>query len=423
VGRGTPHDEATVHRALEDAAGALRAEPHAVTERIGLAVTAAVPILDADDAVRRARQRSGVANIADVLSLLADPGLPVDSGVPAESLALATTLVRHGADPGDLVHAYLVAQNELWRAWMEELSDRLPPGPELLAALELSSARIFGRADFLVADVMRHVERERERWVGGALARRSAVLRDLLGGDQLDAEEASRALGYEVDRWVLAVVLWNGAEERDDGLEASATAAAQAAGAPRALTFAPGEGSLWAWIGTRDEPDVERVVAVLAAELGLGQRAALGTAGRGVDAFRVGHEEALHARRVAELGDAAGVVRYEDVEAVSLVSGDLDRLARFVERTLGGLTARDETTARLRETLLAWLLEGGNARRAAERVHAHKNTVLYRLGRAQRILGRPLESDRGELELALTALQRLGPRAVARHKPKEGQSP
>ena len=67
---------------------------------------------------------------------------------------------------------------------------------------------------------------------------------------------------------------------------------------------------------------------------------------------------------------------------------------------------------RLRETLLAWLAEGGNARKAAERLHAHKNTVLYRLQRAQRILGRPLDDDRGDLELALTAMAQLGPRAA-----------
>jgi DNA-binding PucR family transcriptional regulator len=104
------------------------------------------------------------------------------------------------------------------------------------------------------------------------------------------------------------------------------------------------------------------------------------------------------------------VIRYDDVELVSLVSADLDRLARFVQRTLGPLTADDATSARLRETLLAWLAEGGNARRAAERLHAHKNTVLYRLQRAQLLLGRPLDEDRGALELALNAVRCFGPR-------------
>ncbi len=113
---------------------------------------------------------------------------------------------------------------------------------------------------------------------------------------------------------------------------------------------------------------------------------------------------------MAELGGRSGVVRYEEIEAVSLLSGDNERLGRFVERTLGPLAAPDEGTARLRETLLAWLAEGGNARRAAERLHAHKNTVLYRLQRAQRLLDRSLDEGRGELELALRAREALGPR-------------
>jgi DNA-binding PucR family transcriptional regulator len=407
VARGTPLDEAVVHAALAGAAGALRDDLRPLSERVGVAVSAAVPALAADADVRLARERSAEANLADLLALLADPALPVDSGVPPEALALATTLVRRGVDPGDLVHAYLVAQNELWRAWMEELSGRLSSGPELIAALERSSARVFSRADFLVAALIRHVDRERERLMGGALARRSRLVRALLAGDESDAAEASRTLGYELERWVLAAVHWGAG---DDALEAHAALLARAAGAPRALTFAPGEGSVWAWVGTPEQPDLDRIGAALGDALSEREGVALGTAGQGLAGFRLGHQEALHARRIAELGAATGVVRYDEVEAVSLLSADPDRLARFVRRTLGGLIADDPATARLRETLLAWLAEGGNARRAAERLHAHKNTVLYRLQRAQLIIGRPLDRDRGELELALAALQRLGPR-------------
>ena len=391
--------------ALAAAAESLRRELEPLRDRVAVAVIAAVPMLDAD--VRRGRERSANANLADLLALLADPALPIDSRVPPEALAFTTTLVRRGVDPGDLVHAYLVGQNELWRAWMEELSKRLDTGPELMAALEQSSSRLFSRADYLVSTVIQHADRERERLMGGALARRGMLVRSLLAGGESDAAEASRALGYDVERWILAAVLWGAS---DDELETHAAVAARAAGAARALTFVSGEGSLWAWIGTPERPNLERVSAALAAVLADGAGAALAPAGKGLEGFRLGHQEALHARRIAELGAATGVVRYDEVEAVSLMSVDLDRLQRFVERTLGPLAAPDEATARLRETLLAWLLEGGNARRAAERVHAHKNTVLYRLGRAQQLLGRPLDAERGELELALTAMQRLGGR-------------
>ena len=315
------------------------------------------------------------------------------------------------------MHAYLVGQNELWRAWMEEIARRMPSGPQLIAALELSSARIFTRADFLVAELLRHIDRERVRWMGGALARRTQLVRGLLEGDEPDPVEASRALGYDIDRWVLAAVLWDagGADDpgaREEGLEAQAAGIARVAGVARAFTLAPGEAGLWAWVATPEPPDLDAIAAALAESIAEGQGVALGMPAYGLEGFAHGHEEAILARRVAELGRRAGVVRYDEVELVSLVSADLDRLARFVQRTLGPLTADDDTSARLRETLLAWLAEGGNARRAAERLHAHKNTVLYRLQRAQLLLGRPLDEDRGALELAIRAVRCFGARVA-----------
>ena len=413
---GRPYDEEAVRTALTDAAGALRDGLGPLRDRVGAAISSAVPALARDADVLRAREHSTEANLADLLALLSDPDLPVDSGVAPEALGLATTLVRRGIAPADLVHASLVGQNELWRAWMEEVAVRLPDGPELFAALEQSSKRIFSRADFLVAQLTCHADRERERLLGGALARRSRLVRGLLSGeDDGGAADASRALGYDLEGWVLAVVLWDGGSHDDvhERLEAHAATAARAAGAPRALTLAPGEASLWAWIGTREEPSVERVARALRPKLGARQGAAVGIPGHGLDGFRRGHEEALEARRVAELGDAGGLVRFDEVEPVALLSHDRERLARFVDRTLGGLTADDPQTARIRETLLAWLAEGGNARRAAARLHAHKNTVLYRIQRAQQILGRPLDADRGRLELALIAFERLRP-----HEPR-----
>ena len=374
------------------------------------------PALSSEPDVRTALERSTEANLADVLALLAEPALPVDAGVPPEAVTLATTLVRRGVDPGDLVHAYLVGQNELWRAWMDELTDRLGSSTALIPALELSSARIFTRADFLVAQLMRHVDRERVRLMGGALARRANVVRELLEGDEGDAAEASRALGYDVDRWVLAAVLWDATPQEEAGarhaaLEAQAACIARATDTARAFTVAPGESTLWAWVGTPAPPDLDRVAEELHGSLRAGQGVGLGLPDLGMAGFRTGHEEALQAKRMAELAGHSGVVRYDEVEVVSLLTDDAARLGRFVTRTLGPLTRDDPATGRLRDTLLAWLDEGGNARRAAERLHAHKNTVLYRLQRAQQLLGRPLDEGRGDLELALRTLRTLGSRA------------
>jgi DNA-binding PucR family transcriptional regulator len=63
---------------------------------------------------------------------------------------------------------------------------------------------------------------------------------------------------------------------------------------------------------------------------------------------------------------------------------------------------------RLRETAYVFIEAGSNARLAADRLFAHKNTVLYRLRRAETMRGRPLDQRHFELEVALRLVRTLG---------------
>jgi hypothetical protein len=98
------------------------------------------------------------------------------------------------------------------------------------------------------------------------------------------------------------------------------------------------------------------------------------------------------------------------IEAVAdaMVREDPELIGDFMRRKLGGLAADDPTTERLRENVLVWLREGCSATRAAARLNTHRNTVLYRLQKAEEALGRPVAEDRLGLELALTFVERLG---------------
>jgi DNA-binding PucR family transcriptional regulator len=80
-----------------------------------------------------------------------------------------------------------------------------------------------------------------------------------------------------------------------------------------------------------------------------------------------------------------------------------------VHAVLGGLARDDEPTARLRDTVWAYLSEGGSRAAAAGALHLHRNTIQYRLGKAERARGRPLDDDRLALEVALLACRVLGP--------------
>ena len=88
--------------------------------------------------------------------------------------------------------------------------------------------------------------------------------------------------------------------------------------------------------------------------------------------------------------------------------GSSDLLRAWVLSTLGGLATHDETHARLRDTLLAFLQSGGSYKTTAERLMLHKNTVQYRIRKAEESLGRPVAGHQHDVELALRATQWLG---------------
>jgi DNA-binding PucR family transcriptional regulator len=168
---------------------------------------------------------------------------------------------------------------------------------------------------------------------------------------------------------------------------------------------------IWAWFAVDADPGLDALEHGVGAQLHDGQGLALSIPGRGLEGFRGGHRQALRAQRFAELSQGArGVVRFDEVETLCVMSEDPELLAEFVARKLGPLAATSSSARRLRETLLVWLREGGSASRAAECLRTHKNTVRNRVQRAEELLGRPLEGDRLGLELALTVLQRVGSR-------------
>ena len=83
------------------------------------------------------------------------------------------------------------------------------------------------------------------------------------------------------------------------------------------------------------------------------------------------------------------------------------RALDFVARTLGPLAADTRQAARLRETLRVFLEEAEHAPRAAQRLHAHRNTVLQRVRKATELLGHAPGDRRLAVELALELHRRM----------------
>ncbi|HMH39409.1 MAG TPA: helix-turn-helix domain-containing protein, partial [Streptosporangiaceae bacterium] len=86
----------------------------------------------------------------------------------------------------------------------------------------------------------------------------------------------------------------------------------------------------------------------------------------------------------------------------------LELLRAWVAETLGPLAGDDENSARLRDTLRVFLQENGSYKSTAERLVLHKNTVQYRVRKAEESMRRPVVQNRLRIELALLAAQWLG---------------
>jgi purine catabolism regulator len=126
------------------------------------------------------------------------------------------------------------------------------------------------------------------------------------------------------------------------------------------------------------------------------------------------YEQAVKAVRVGRQLNGAGARAHFDQLGVyrllSLVS-DPDELHAFVRETLGDLATDDEPElVDLRRTLQVLLETNLNVAETARRLHFHYNTLRYRIGKLERMLGAFTEDAhlRLNLTLALHVLRMRG---------------
>jgi DNA-binding PucR family transcriptional regulator len=97
--------------------------------------------------------------------------------------------------------------------------------------------------------------------------------------------------------------------------------------------------------------------------------------------------------------------RSADVQLVALALADEQHARECVARTLGALADADRE---LSDTLGVYIGEQFSAARAARALYTHRNTVLNRLQRAERLLPLPLAGHGLEVVVALEIAQWLG---------------
>lgn len=358
-----------------------------------------LPVVPVDDL-----RASCVDNVARVLQLLAvELGLAPDrSGAAVDRYDAARATGRRRAEQGlpldDVLRSFRMGGRLIW----DDLLDQADGILEARETRELGTA-LWAVVDRTSAAVAAAYHRAEASAIRVHEQRRTALWEDLLAGRGADAAfaaEAARVLDLAPGPCVVVV----------------APAGSPAEAGRRAETHLRVAGHRSSWV--RRAVGLVGVVEAPAGSTGaLGpalETAEVGPTGVSGVAAGLGQAEeaftqAVAAQRIA-VARGLPVVAFDDALPDALVLAAPTIAARLARHWLGPLLAlpADESRALL-DTLEAWVRTGGSPTATARALPCHRNTVLNRLRRVQRLTdGRLGEgAPPAELSLALAA-HRLG---------------
>ncbi|MFE3308829.1 PucR family transcriptional regulator [Embleya sp. NPDC059213] len=298
------------------------------------------------------------------------------------------------------------------------------PAQDQPAMMRSISADLFDGMETLSAAVTEKFAAERNRWFAGSVGERFELVSAILKGKPVDTRKALRRLQYDLTLHHVALVLWQDEITPDSKreLETTALRLLDQVGCSSMLLLPAGPGRLWAWGGRATDHPGELGRSDKPVDLPAHIHVASGLPGDGVAGFQRSHEQAVTAERVGRITEPgpSRLCDYGDLELVILLGNDAEATADFVRRELGPLAADNRTMAALRETVRCLLDNERGVAVTAKHLHIAKNTVVYRVKKAEQLLGRSLRVDHLRLHLALSLAGRLGSSVLTKQGPATG---
>jgi DNA-binding PucR family transcriptional regulator len=268
---------------------------------------------------------------------------------------------------------------------------------------------LFTIVNQLSAEMTREFSRAHAAWVTSSVAVRMELVQEVLEGKPVAADHAHRVLGYDLTRRHTALVVWtDDLEQADPGrLAGCAEQLLRAGGATGTLILPVGRQRVWAWGSGVRGASVGPPTSTGTPRSGI--RVAAGLAESGVEGFAFSHGQALDAVRVGMLSRTdRWLFDYAELDVIAMLSTRLDEARRFVRRELGGLAGSGEPATTLRTTLKCYLDTERSLNATAELLHVARNTVAYRIQRAEQLRGREIEVRRMQLQVALALAEEFG---------------
>jgi PucR C-terminal helix-turn-helix domain/GGDEF-like domain len=399
---------------MADVAAAVSRRVAAVSKDVYEVILRDIPQLGDDKPLLALLASSVDGNVSTCLQIMQHQ-IDLDAvQAPAAAVEYARRLAQHGAPLPALLRAYRVG-HACFAEWLLTELAQQSGDAELISAATLGMSKIVaGYIDQTSEEMVAAYTGERENWLRNRNAARTARIRRLLAGERVDVAGAEAILGYRLRQYHVGLVCWAGdgaitADEITRLERAVGHVAAQASCSGDPFFLPRDESSAWAWLplGIRD---TFASAAAITADLDGDIHFAFGDAAKGPAGFCLTHQEAVAAQAVAlaKGSPAPRAVAFSEVAPVAMMLEASGLLRAWVLATLAGLATDDEHHARLRDTMLVFLQTGGSYKTTAEQLLLHKNTVQYRIRRAEESLGRPVGDNRQNVELALQASHWLG---------------
>jgi DNA-binding PucR family transcriptional regulator len=327
----------------------------------------------------------------EVVEVLAGPGELVGRGVGIEHM-IRSIHIGHGYASA----AFFTAV------------EALIPVEDRFAEVRRISELLFAAVDQLTAAMASEFSTVQKSWLASTAAVRLEIVHSVLRGEPVPLDRSGRTLGYDLTRYHSGLVVWTDdpAAPAPGQLEQIASDVLKATGHSGSLILPVGARRVWAWGSRlRSSPGSTHIPA----QPPPGTKVAIGLPAPGVAGFRASHEQALAAAAFG-MNSRSGqwLFDYADVDMLVMLSAQADLARQFVRRELGGLAGPEDTAVTLRATLKCYLDTERSLSAAADKLHVARNTVAYRVQRAEQLRGRPIDSRRMQLQAALALAEELG---------------
>ena len=368
-------------------------------------IVAAIPELGVDVVIHEVRRGCEAVALTMLAVLAEETRFELDSVV--EVFAGPGELVSRGVAVEHMIRSIHIGHGHA-SATVFCAVDALVPPAERFAVTRRVSDLLFTAADQLTAAMAREFGAVQASWLASKAAVRLELVRSVLRGEPVPADRAERTLAYDLTRQHTGLVVWAGelTAVAPGQLEQAASDVLTATGHSGSLILPVGNRRVWGW-GSRLR--ATRRLDPLPSQPFAGMGLAIGLPAPGVAGFRASHEQALAA---AQFGMASRSGRwlfdYAEVDMLVMLSTRPDLAWQFTRRELGGLAGPGDTAATLRATLKCYLDTERSLSTAAEMLHVARNTVAYRVQRAEQLRGAPIDVRRMQLQAALALAEELG---------------